>query len=474
MFRIRQISDDRVPPNRREIAQVQGLLRERLPGLDPAEIDGLPARIRDALAYQLQAMLFVAVDLRGQLEGFALLSLAPDVRFGLLEYTATESSHGSGGVGGSLYQRVRNRARELGAIGLFFECLPDDPDAVSDPKWINSNAARLRFYERFGARPIVGTAYEQPLRPGDLDMPYLVFDDLDSGAPLRRDDLRAIVRALLERKYAQVCSAEYVDRVVESIVDDPVRLRPPRYVKKKSPPAPVSHSTGERLIGLVVNRKHQIHRVRERGYVEAPVRVSSILQGLDASRLFWRIGPREYPKSYFNNAAVAAHYLSAWGKVAILDVDYHHGNGQQDIFWERGDVLTVSIHGHPKFAYPFFSGYSDEIGAGAGEGTNLNIPLPEKIEPERYRKALTEALRRIAAFAPRILVVCLGLDTARRDPTGTWNLTAPDFEQNGRMIAALGLPTLVVQEGGYRTVSLGANAGGFFVGLAGEAMERRR
>jgi acetoin utilization deacetylase AcuC-like enzyme len=168
---------------------------------------------------------------------------------------------------------------------------------------------------------------------------------------------------------------------------------------------------------------------------------------------------------YFNNCAIVAHHLSRTGPVAILDIDYHHGNGQQEIFYERGDVLTVSIHGHPEFAYPYFTGFEDERGAKSGSGYNLNIPLPEQIDAARYRKALTRALDRVRRFGPRFLIVALGLDTAKGDPTGTWSLVARDFEENGRLIGNLRLPTLVVQEGGYRTRTLGVNARHFFSGL---------
>jgi acetoin utilization deacetylase AcuC-like enzyme len=168
---------------------------------------------------------------------------------------------------------------------------------------------------------------------------------------------------------------------------------------------------------------------------------------------------------YFNSNAIAAQYLSRRGRVAILDIDYHHGNGQQEIFYGRADVLTVSIHGHPRFAYPYFSGFEDERGEGLGEGFNVNIPLPETLEPERYREALERALRVVRRFDPGFLVLALGLDTARGDPTGTWNLRARDFELNGRLVGALRLPTLVVQEGGYNTRSLGANARRFMAGL---------
>jgi acetoin utilization deacetylase AcuC-like enzyme len=168
---------------------------------------------------------------------------------------------------------------------------------------------------------------------------------------------------------------------------------------------------------------------------------------------------------YFNSAAIATNLLSTHGTVAMLDIDYHHGNGQQDIFYERKDVFTVSIHGHPSFAYPYFSGFEDERGRGLGEGFNKNVPLPEHVAPQKYRRELTKALREVVAFSPSFLVVPLGLDTAKRDPTGTWPLVAEDFRENGRIIGRAGLPTLVVQEGGYRTVTLGRNARAFLEGL---------
>ena len=175
---------------------------------------------------------------------------------------------------------------------------------------------------------------------------------------------------------------------------------------------------------------------------------------------------------YFNSAAVAAHYLSKHGTVAVIDIDYHHGNGQQDIFYERDDVLTISIHGDPDFAYPYFTGFPDERGEGAGEGFNVNMNLPEVQTGAQYREALARALDVIRGFKPVFLVIALGLDTAKGDPTGTWLLKPRDFEENGRMLGALHLPTLVVQEGGYRTRTLGTNARHFFQGLVDSANER--
>lgn len=168
---------------------------------------------------------------------------------------------------------------------------------------------------------------------------------------------------------------------------------------------------------------------------------------------------------YFNSAGIAANYLSGFGKVAILDIDYHHGNGQQNIFYERKDVLTISIHGNPKFAYPYFSGFKEEIGEGKGKGFNFNFPLEEHIKGEKYRKILKIAVGKIKKFKPKFLVVALGLDTAKDDPTGTWELMSGDFKENGLIIGALNIPTLVIQEGGYDNSVLGRNAKNFFQGL---------
>ena len=168
---------------------------------------------------------------------------------------------------------------------------------------------------------------------------------------------------------------------------------------------------------------------------------------------------------YFNSAAIAAHHLSKQGKVVLLDIDYHHGNGAQDIFYRRKDVFTISIHGHPRYSYPYFSGFEDEKGDGDGKGYNLNLPQPENIDGERYRKVLATALERIRKFDPQFLVLALGLDTAKGDPTGSFLLMTKDFRENGRMIGELRLPALVVQEGGYKTQTLGVNARHFFTGL---------
>ena len=162
---------------------------------------------------------------------------------------------------------------------------------------------------------------------------------------------------------------------------------------------------------------------------------------------------------FLNNAAVAAQFLRDRGgaKVAILDVDFHHGNGTQDIFYDRPDVLFVSIHGDPTEAFPYFTGYSEETGARAGDGFNLNLPLPRGTDFSAWRVALESALARIRRFAPDVIVVSLGADTFAGDPISSFKLQSADFSTYGRMIGACRIPTLFVLEGGYAVAELGVN-----------------
>lgn len=159
---------------------------------------------------------------------------------------------------------------------------------------------------------------------------------------------------------------------------------------------------------------------------------------------------------FFNNAAVAAQWLTDQGRrVAILDVDYHHGNGTQEIFYRRGDVLTVSIHADPAWAYPHFLGYADEQGEGAGAGFNLNLPLPYGTDWAAYEPALDAALKRIEAFGPEIVIVALGLDTYAEDPIAKFRLVQDDYLKLGGRLARLGRRVLFTMEGGYNLDALG-------------------
>ena len=571
MFRIHRVFDVTTPTNRQLIAQAQAMLRVDFSGLSEQDIAKIPAQLANPLKYRFRSQLLVAEDGHANVRGFAMLLHAPDLDFCFLEYISAGRDQTGRGVGGALYERVREEALRLGVVGLFFESLPDDPELSPHPETRRQNAARLRFYERFGARPIANTAYATPVSPGDADPPLLVFDDLGQDTALDRKLARRIVRAILERKYGSFCPPEYVDRVVASIRDDPVRLREPRYASRALPPS--ERRPKERRFALIQNTGHSIHHVDDRGYVEAPVRIASIMAELDKTDLFEALAAKKYgtaaiekvhdrefvqflkkacenvppgksiypyvfpvrnrarpPKNlplragyycidtftplnanaykaargavdcaltgadwlldggraayalvrppghhaetaafggfcYFNSAAIAAQHLCERGRVALLDIDYHHGNGAQEIFYRRRDVLTISLHGHPRYSYPYFSGFEDEKGEGDGKGYNLNFPLSEGLDGAAYRDVLRNALERVRRYKPEFLVIALGFDTAKGDPTGSFSLLARDFRENGRLLGELSLPTLIVQEGGYKTQTLGINARHFFAGF---------
>jgi acetoin utilization deacetylase AcuC-like enzyme/GNAT superfamily N-acetyltransferase len=573
LFSIRRIHDDVLAVNRRALTRVQELLREQFPGVPPESIDKLPKSLRDPMTNKLRTVVLVAESSQRGVRGFAIIMHAPDLRFCYLDFISTAPEETGRGVGGALYERVRDECRVLGAKGLFFECLPDEPQDVAHASALPQNMARLRFYERYGARPIANTQYNAPVRPGDTGMPYLVFDDLGEQRVLMRKEARAIVRAILERKYGWLCPPAYIDKVVRSFRDNPVKLRPYRYVRTPvRRPVALALPDDERIL-LVASSHHDLPHARERGHIESPAPVDLLRRELAKLDYFSPRGPKTYPDShvhavhdaayvgylkrvcgtrksgesyypyvfpdrtalrppadlaeragyycldaftplsraawlatrravdcaltcaqallegrmyayalvrppghhahhrrfggfcYLNHAAIAANYLARHGKVALLDLDYHHGSGHQTIFWQRPDVLTVSIHAHPSAAYPYFSGFANERGVGAGAGKNLNYPLPEHVDGALYLKYLQKALAAVRRFDAQFMVVSLGFDIGKGDPTGTWDLDAGDFEKCGRAIRQTKLPTLFVQEGAYRTRALTRHARRFFAGL---------
>jgi acetoin utilization deacetylase AcuC-like enzyme len=591
MFRIRKVSDDIYPMNKGTVKQVLEIMRLRFPGVSEEKILTIPEQLRNPLKYRFRTILFVAENFNGKVRGFALLLHAPDLDFCYLDFIATNKDQISAGVGGALYERCREEALSLKSLGIFMECLPDDPLLCPEEDNILQNAIRLNFYERYGARPIVNTLYETPVKTGDTCSPYLVFDNLDREFLPATKRVKTIVNAILRRKYGDYCTEDYIIKVVDSFRDDPVVLREFRYLKpeKNETRNNFNHKvlvksqllTGKtrkngrqvKPVHVTVNSEHSIHHVKEVGYVESPVRIANILKSLNGSEFFEIIPAEIFPEKYIrqvhssdmvdflksaetnfptgnsvypyifpirntgkrpkdvnvlagyfcidtftpihqnvwkaatgavncaltcankiiemgglayalvrppghhaeskvfggfcylNTAAITANYLSQLGRVAILDIDYHHGNGQQEIFYKRNDVLTISIHGHPATTYPYFCGFKNEKGEGEGLGFNINYPLDEKINVSDYRITLAHAIRQIELFSPDYLIVCFGLDTAKDDPTGTFTFKGKDFERNGRMIGSLKKPVLVIQEGGYLNRTLGANTVHFFKGL---------
>lgn len=572
MFRIRKVLDNTSNANREAIRQVLSILAQQFPASRKEEFNKLPEQLNDPLKYEYRSILFVAENGTGKVTGFAMLLHLPDIGIAYLELISSAPGRTGGGIGSALYEYLREECLLLQVKGLFFECSIDDPTKIKDPMVLKQNIARLKFYERYGVYPIINDTYATPIKSGDQDLYYLMMDDLDANNPIKSSKMiQKIVRAILERKYGELISPAQIDYVVQSFTDSTLRFRALRYIQKPTARTR-THKDNESIV-LVVNEGHSIHHVKDRGYVEAPVRLSTILASLDKTQLFKRIEPKRVsealikkvhdpayvdylrractqlapgksmypiifplrnllrpPKDielqvgyycldtftplnsnaylaargavdcavtaanavldganisyalvrppghhaerrtfggfcYFNSAAIAAHHLSDYGKVAVLDIDFHHGNGTQDIFYERSDVLTVSIHGDPRFAYPHFAGFKDETGSKEGEGFNINYPLAEHIDAEKYCRTLSAAIKRIKSFNPSYLVVSLGLDTAKSDPTGTWDHSFKDFFKIGQLIGETKFQTVVIQEGGYRTQTLGTNAKYYFLGL---------
>ncbi|HET7585545.1 MAG TPA: histone deacetylase family protein [Gemmatimonadaceae bacterium] len=573
----------------RRLEQVQRIFRSYFGQVYGAYADRIPELLQRDRADR-RTVLITAERPGGPVLAFALAFHYPQLGTSLLDFIVVDPTVRQRGVGGALYEALREYLARTGSSALYLEVRPDDPELEPDPARRRENRARIRFYERYGARVIAGTAYEQK-RPGRTEgEPYLMFDPLGDARQPAADEVRAMMEALLYDKYGYSRDDPYPRGIIASVLEDPASLQPPRAPARNgaaqqdaapvAPRVPITRAVS-RPLKVLIPPQHALHHVRERGYVERPVRVARIVEALrtldaveivDGRRfgeepilavhdpdfvryleavcstlpadraVYPYVFPIRFPDRkpvdeevqagyycidtftpltynayiaaraaadcalsgaelvragehlvyaicrppghhaerrvyggfcYFNNAAVAANVLSTDGRVAVLDVDFHHGNGTQDIFYERADVLTISIHGDPGYAYPYFAGFADERGAGAGEGYNHNFPLPENVTDEQYLATLDRACRLIVDFSPRSVVVSLGLDIAKGDPTGAWLVTPDGFMRIGAALAGLGLPTLVVQEGGYDTRVIGRNARAFLNGLQHGGHERR-
>lgn len=570
MIRIRRVYSSALPADRHSIEQAQAVFRLHFTDhLDV--IDGIPDLLDQPFRYGYRTVLLVSEKARRAVTGASLVLHFPEVNSSFLDFIAVPSRTLGGGSGSALFEATREQLQQLGSRGMYLETLSDDPREVPNPSTLQQNRQRLRFYEQYGLRPVIGTDYEKPV--GDLPAGPLLFDGLGRKVPLGSTEARAAVRCILQRKHRDSLNAADIERIVRSFRNDPVQFRPPQYVQSAKQPHEVTSHRLEPAFALVSPKGHEVHLVHQRGYVERPARIGAIMEGLSPLGLFREVAPRRFgegairevhdgnfvnylkavcrklntthpvypyvfpirrpesrPKDlavragyycvdtftpldrnayqaargavsvaltataellsgrrvvyalcrppghhagrrtfggfcYFNNAAIAAHRLSKWGKVATLDIDYHHGNGTQDIFYERDDVLTVSLHGQPSIAYPHFSGFADERGEARGRGYNRNFPLPERTGQEPYLEAFSKAMDLIARFKPEFLVLSLGLDLLKGDPTGSFVVPVKALSKIGTNLGALGLPLLVVQEGGYSLRNLRRGAPALFLGI---------
>jgi acetoin utilization deacetylase AcuC-like enzyme/GNAT superfamily N-acetyltransferase len=579
MFRLSHVMGAHHQHDRRCLEEVRELFESAFPDF-VSQPDYIPRKLVEQSARGIPAILLVAHGDADRVIGFALADYFETIEYAYLDFMVTSAERRGRGQGGALYEALREEMIARGAKGLFLEVPTDDPKQVRLAASLRANKARLRFYERYGARPILGTLYDQPIRPGNPAEPRLLYDPLGSTKPLEPAMLREAIRLILTHRYNYEDDSPYVATVLASVTDAPVQVREP--IEPLTSDSRPNRSRRLQPLKVFCSARHSLHHIRERGYVERPARVDVILKAIsdlpDVARLPVRNfgeGPiravhdvdfvnylnnicQELPKGellypyvfpirrtdrppydktvragyycidtftplssdaykaaraavnvavsgasailegeplvyslcrppghhaerdtyggfcYFCNGAIAAQYLAnRLGKIAVLDVDYHHGNGTQDIFYTRSDILTVSIHGHPNFAYPYFSGFADEKGEGEGLGFNHNLPLAEDVHDGRYLEALDEALGIVRRFKPEALVVSLGLDIAKADPTGTWSVTPEGLYEIGRRIGALKYPTLLVQEGGYNIRFLGRNAAKLLTGVCAGALGRK-
>lgn len=572
MFRIRALSGSTFFLSPDRLDQVRAIFRQSFPEY-AGYADKIESVLRQPVGQGYRASLLVAEGAVGRVDAFALVLYFEEVKSAFLDYVGTRPQSRSRGIGGALYEALREYCIRLDARALYLDVQPDVPELTPDPGKLAESRKRMRFYERYGVRVIDGTLYHKPL--GDPPTTgFLLYDDLGRGTPLSRWEARRTVEMILRRRFGHMADDAYIREVVGSFRDDPVRFRPFRYQRVEKVHPEVVPQRLSQAYAMVRSPKHQLHHVRERGYFESPIRAEAIYESLGGLGLFTQLspdrhgqrilatvhdpeflnylrvvcgkitgnrtvypdafpihrrdkGPKHLPVQagyycldadtplsrnayiaardavdtaltaadelvagrrlvyavcrppghhagkrffggfcYFNNAALAAQRLARDARVVVLDLDFHHGNGTQDIFYEREDVFTVSLHGDPDHNYPYFSGFSDEVGTGKGLGSNRNYPLPSGTDEEHYLSVFEKALERVVRVRAEALVVSLGFDILKGDPTGTFVLSPRVMRVMGRRLMETGLPLLIVQEGGYSIRNIKRGCRAFFMGCA--------
>lgn len=572
MIRFHRVVDPSRPVEWRRLTAAQNIYQRAFPGY-PQYAERIAHLVRSPHKRDFEPILLVAEGAKARVRAFSLSFYFPDLRAAYLDYLASDPGRRARGLGGAVYEATREMLVVKGAQGMFFDVLTDDPNLINKTQDLRKNIRTLRFYERFGARPIAGTLYESLVTAANRGwLTYLVYDPLGRSAPLSRADLKRVMARVFEKKYSMPRNHPDVRRVLDSVRDDPVRLRPPRY--ETAPKTAVDPTQLKLARAVVAAEDYKIHHLRERGYMERPARVGEIAkvvenlqleraparrfglgsitavhdkrlihffekaeEQLDPDAVFYphvfplrqqaRL-PRTWENQggyfcidattpvtsnvfkaaraavdcaltgaelvlsgepmayalcrppghhagvstfggfcYFNNAAIAANRLAREGRVALMDIDYHHGNGSQEIFYERDDVFFVSIHGHPEVSFPYFSGYRNERGAGKGLGYTRNYPLFPGVSDKEYLETLDDALKHVRKYNPEWLVVSVGFDTMRGEPTGRFSVKAHGMRQIGERLGALSVPTVIVQEGGYSLTNLRRGGRAFTLGIAG-------
>jgi acetoin utilization deacetylase AcuC-like enzyme len=569
MIRFRRLFELTSDIDRRRFAEAAELFRAAFP-YEADAIDRIAHMLLNRQTIGFDPIFLLSTDARDRITGLAFVYYFSDLHYGYLQYLASDPRKPARGIGVALYEALRELLAARGARGLFLDVPPAESGKLKDPSRLQTNRKRMRFYARYDVRKIVGTLWDVEANPrNEGHLTTLLYDPLGHRPHLPQKDARRAVRRILVEQYAFEADDPFVVRIVGSFAAHPVKLEALASQAERASPTRGKYL---RPISMVVSERHTIHHLREKGYVERPVRVTAILKGLDGlpiervptrhfgeehltavhtpalvnylkamsqkldakaliyPEVFPIRRPDRVPRAledragyfcadtftpltqnsfvaardatnvaltaanllvkgerfayalcrppghhaerriyggfcFFNNSAFAAHYLSRLGKVALLDIDYHHGNGAQDIFYSRADILTVSVHGHPSHAYPNFSGYSDERGEGEGIGFNQNYPLEPPVDDARYLAVLERALNVVRIYAPRFFVLSIGFDIMRGDPTGSFAVTPAGMQRIGRRIGRMGLPTLIVQEGGYSVGNLRAGAHAFFSGL---------
>lgn len=573
MIRFKRVYDIAGYLSQEKLAQVAGIYEKAFPYY-PTYSSKISKLVKNQVKKHYEIYLIVAEGNKGRILGFSFFFYFTDLKLAYLDYIASDPGRKTRGVGAALYEITRDVLISKNCQGLFMDVPPDDEKLLPEKKLLATNKKRMKFYENFGAKPILGTLYDKLATKANAGyFTYLVYDSLKRKTKLKAEDLQRIVKEILMVKGDMPPSHAKVKKIINSIQEGSFYIRENRYSQIKNPITKEEKLKLTNIDIVITDDSHTIHHLKEKGYVERPARIDAVKKGLEELKFqqhkvkkfplthikevhdeelikLYKLAEKEltshkplypdvYPKGdfpklpkeislragffaldsftpltsnvfkaaqnsvnvaltgaeilskgssvvysvcrppghhaekkffggfcYFNNAAIAANYLSKLGKVAFLDIDYHHGNGSQNIFYERNDVYFVSIHGHPSQAYPYYAGYEDEIGKGKGKGFNKNFPLYPGVDNKKYLEILEQAIIEFKKFKAKFLVVSAGLDLMRGDPTGTFMIDNAGMKMIGEKLTELQIPILLVQEGGYSLTNLKSGVRNLLLGIS--------